>query len=211
MSESVLVEKARRWVVENYPYNREHLLRALEWLDRLAPDAREAVRLAALTHDMERAFPGPDSPVLDSLDDPVYERLHSERSARIVTEWLASHGADEQLTRDVGALIVAHEVGGTHEADLVQAADRLSFLDTNIDLFLGFVQSGRFSIDDVRTKFEHSYHRIRVPDAKALALPLYENADARLAQLATSNGNGNGDGKVPTDSKDSHLRFSTGG
>jgi hypothetical protein len=50
------------------------------------------VRLAALTHDMERAFPGPDSPVLDSLDDPVYERLHSERSARIVTEWLASHG-----------------------------------------------------------------------------------------------------------------------
>jgi len=63
----------------------------------------------------------------------------------------------------------------------------------------------------VRTKFEDSYHRIRVPDAKALALPLYENADARLAQLATSNGNGNGDCKVPTDSKDTRLRFSTGG
>jgi hypothetical protein len=106
-------------------------------------------------------------------------------------------------------LIVAHEVGGTHEADLVQAADRLSFLETNIDLFLGFVQSGRFSIDDVRTKFEHSYHRIGVPDAKALALPLYEKADARLGQLAASNGNG--DGKVPTDSKESRPRFSTGG
>src|SRR4029453_2653533 len=144
-------------VVENYPYNREHLLRALDWLDRLAPDAREAVRLATLTHDMERAFPGPDSPALQSLDDPVYGRLHSERSARIVAEWLTSHGADEQLTCDVAALIVAHEVGGTHEADLVQAAGRLRFLETNIDLFLGFVQSGRFSIDDVRTKFEHSY------------------------------------------------------
>ena len=71
------------------------------------------------------------------------------------------------------------------EADLVQAADRLSFLETNVDLFLGFVESGRFSIDDVRTKFEHSYHRIRVPDAKALARPLYEDADARLALLAT--------------------------
>jgi hypothetical protein len=185
MADSALVEQARRWVVENYPYNREHLLRALEWLDHLAPGAREAVRLATLTHDMERAFPGPDSPIMESLDDPVYEQLHSERSARIVTEWLTSHGASEQLTREVAALIIAHEVGGNHEADLVQAADRLSFLDTNVDLFLGFVESGRFSIDEVRTKFEHSYNRIRVPDAKALALPLYERADARLASLAT--------------------------
>ena len=185
MAESALVEKARRWVVENYPYNREHLLRALEWLDHLAPNSSEAVRLATLTHDMERAFPGPDSPVMASLDDPVYERLHSERSARIVSEWLASRGADEQFTRDVAALIIAHEVGGTREADLVQAADRLSFLEINVDLFLGFVESGRFSIDDVRTKFEHSYHRIRVPDAKAFARPLYEDADARLALLAT--------------------------
>jgi hypothetical protein len=185
MAESALVEQARRWVVENYPYNRDHLLRALEWLDHLAPGAREAVRLATLTHDMERAFPGPDSPAMQSLDDPVYERLHSERSARIVTEWLMAHGASEQLTCEVAALIVAHEVGGNHEADLVQAADRLSFLDTNVDLFLGFVESGRFSIDEVRTKFEHSYKRIRVPDAKALALPLYERADARLASLAT--------------------------
>jgi len=185
MPESAILVEARRWVVENYPYNRDHLLRALEWLDRLAPGAPEAVRLAALTHDMERAFPGPDSPVMESLADPVYEQLHSERSARIVSEWLASHGADEQLTRDVAELIIAHEVGGTREADLVQAADRLSFLETNVDLFLGFVESGRFSIDDVRTKFEHSYHRIRVPDAKALARPLYEDADARLALLAT--------------------------
>jgi hypothetical protein len=192
MAESPLVEEARRWVVENYPYNRDHLLKALEWLDRLVPNAREAVRIAVLTHDMERAFPGPDSPVMASLDDPIYEWLHSERSARIVTDWLKSHGADDELTRDVEALIVAHEVGGSYEADLVQAADRLSFLETNIDLFLGFVRSGRFSIDDVRTKFEHSYHRIRVPDAKALALPLYERADARLASLAGTVHGGDG-------------------
>jgi hypothetical protein len=183
MAESALVEQARRWVIDCYPYNREHLLRALEWVDRLAPGSREAVRLAALTHDMERAFPGPDSPAMASLDDPVYERLHSERSARIVSEWLLEQGADESLVRDVEVLILAHEIGGSHEADLVQAADRLSFLETNIDLFLGFVRSGRFTIEDVRTKFEHSYHRIQVPGAKALALPLYEKADARLAAL----------------------------
>lgn len=183
MAESVLVETARGWVVEKYPYNSDHLLRALDWLDRLAPGSREAVRLATLTHDMERAFPGSDSPRMTTLDDPVYERLHSERSARIVGAWLRANGASEVLVRDVEELILAHETGGWPEADMVQAADRLSFLETNIDLFLDFVRSGRFSAAEVRTKFEHSYHRIQVPQAKALALPLFEEAEARLASL----------------------------
>jgi hypothetical protein len=183
MVESAFVEKARDWVIENYPYNRDHLVRALDWLDRLAPGLPEAVRLAALTHDMERAFPGPDSPPMKSLDDPVYERLHSERSARIVCEWLRMQGADEDLLREVAQLILCHEVGGSREADLVQAADRLSFLEINVDLFLDFVRSGRFSVADVRTKFHESYRRIRVPEARAIALPLYRRAAARLEAL----------------------------
>ena len=84
---------------------------------------------------------------------------------------------------EVEQLILWHEIGGSHEADLVQAADRLSFLETNIDLFLGFVRSGRFSVDDVRTKFDESYRRIRVPEARTLALPLYRHASARLEAL----------------------------
>jgi len=183
MAESALVEAARRWVVEKYPYNRDHLVRALDWLDQLAPGSREAVRLAALTHDMERAFPGPDSPHMNSLNDPVYNRLHAERSARIVGMWLRANGAVEALAREVEVLILAHETGGWLEADLVQAADSLSFFDTNIDLFLGFVRSGKFSAADVRWKFEHSYDRIRLPDAKGLALPMFEEAGGRLATL----------------------------
>jgi hypothetical protein len=186
MAESTLVEAARRWVVDKYPYNRDHLLCALDWLDRIAPGSHEAVRLAALTHDMERAFPGPDSPQLKSLNDPVYTTLHSERSARIVGTWLRGHGASEALVQSVETLILAHETGGWLEADLVQAADSLSFFDTNIDLFLGFVRSGRFSAADVRWKFEHSYHRIQVPQAKALALPRFEEAGARLVTLELS-------------------------
>jgi hypothetical protein len=165
MTESSLVEAARRWVVETYPYNRDHLVCALDWLDRLAPGSQEAVRLATLTHDMERAFPGPDSPEMQSLNDPVYIRLHSERSARIVGTWLRDNGASEALVHNVETLILAHETCGWLEADLVQAADSL------------------FSAADVRWKFEHSYQRIRVPHAKALALPRFEEAGARLATL----------------------------
>jgi hypothetical protein len=183
VADSPLVSAARDWVVDNYPYNRHHLLRALEWLDELAPASSEALRLATLTHDMERAFPGPDSPQLSALDDPAYNELHCARSARIVAAWLRGRQAPPGLVADVEQLILAHETGGSHEADLLQAADSLSFLDTNIDLFIGFARSGRFPVSAVRSKFEHTYDRIKVPRAKAIAHPLVSDAVARLSAL----------------------------
>jgi hypothetical protein len=183
VAESLLIAAAREWVIDNYPYNRQHLLRALEWVDDLAPASSEAVRLATLTHDMERAFPGPDSPQLSRLDDPDYNQLHCERSARIVTAWLGARQTPQTLISDVEQLILAHETGGWPEADLVQAADSLSFLDTNVDLFLGFVRSGRFPATAVRWKFEHTYDRIKVPRARAIARPLMNDAVTRLAAL----------------------------
>ena len=184
--DSPLMNAARKWVTECYPYNRHHLLAALEWLDRVAPGSSEPVRLATLTHDMERAFPGPDQPVATTLSDPDYERAHSVRSARIVGTWLREHGADEGLSGEVERLIVAHECGGWPEADLVQAADSLSFLDTNIDLFLGFVRSGRYPRDEVRKKFTQMFERIQIPPLKVLARPLIERAYQQLDALETA-------------------------
>jgi hypothetical protein len=178
-----LIEGARAWVIERYPYNRHHLLKALEWLDRVAPDSSEAVRLATLTHDMERAFPGPDQPVVKTLSDPEYERVHSLRSARIVGAWLREQHAKEALVEHVEALIVAHEFGGWPEADLVQAADSLSFLETNIDLFLGFVRSGKHPAHEVRKKFNSMFGRIQVPRLKLLAQPLVDRALEQLDQV----------------------------
>lgn len=183
MPDSPLVIAARQWVVDNYPYNSRHLLRSLERLDELAPGSSEPVRLATLTHDMERAFPGDDSPKMTTLHDPEYERLHSERSARIVGEWLTTQAAPEPLVKEVVRLIVAHESGGWPEADLVQAADSLSFLDTNIDLFLGFARSGRFPVSAVRSKFHYTYERINVVEARTIARPLTDAALGRLADV----------------------------
>lgn len=180
---SSLIDAAKAWVIDCYPYNRDHLIRTLEWLDRVAPDAAESVRLAALTHDMERAFPGPDRPVNIGLIDPVYEQAHADRSARIVGEWLRQQRADPALVAEVERLIRAHETGGWPEADLVQAADSLSFLETNVDSFLGFVRSGRFSADFVRQKFDLSRDRIRIPRLQRLAVPLVERAQAALSAL----------------------------
>ncbi len=186
MKDSALIDAARTWVTEWYPYNRHHLLKALEWLDRVAPDSSESVRLATLTHDMERAFPGPDQPVIKTLSDPEYERAHSVRSARIVGTWLREQGANDGLVGEVERLIVAHEFGGWPDADLVQAADSLSFLETNIELFLGFVRSGRHPAHEVRKKFNQMFGRIQIPRLKLLAQPLIDRALQQLDSVETA-------------------------
>jgi hypothetical protein len=56
-----LIELSRTWVKEHYGKSAQHLLKAEEWLRSLHPGASQVMLLAALTHDMERAFPGSPS------------------------------------------------------------------------------------------------------------------------------------------------------
>lgn len=191
-TESPLISLGRLWVIENYPYNSTHLLKSLEWLDRLAPDASEAVRLATLTHDMERAFGGPDA-IAIKMNDRAYEEAHSNRSARIVGAWLRANGAADDAVDAVERLIRVHEWGGSPDANLVQAADSLSFLETNTDLMVGFVRTGKYSRDEIAQKIDQMYERIQLPEAKELARPMWEHAKAKLgSDPGTSTGTGTG-------------------
>jgi hypothetical protein len=182
-----LLACARSWVKEHAGSQVPHLLRAEEWLRQINPAASEAMLLAALTHDMERAFPGPDSPKQDlsrGVDDPLYLQAHSERSARIVGDFLRGQQAPPGLIEEVMALIRVHEVGGWPAADWVQAADSLSFLEVNVQPFLDMLSSTRagWTPEAVRTKFSWMYSRIRLPEARQLATPLYQQALEKLRQ-----------------------------
>lgn len=128
---SGLEAAAASWVIEVSPQS-AHLLRTRDWARRLAPDAGEPLAVAALLHDIERAFPDrsryPDP--TRHWDDPEYLRWHQTRSAAIGSRWLRTQGATAPLLRHVERLIAAHEVGGWPEADVLQAADSISFLET---------------------------------------------------------------------------------
>lgn len=177
--ESAIHAKASEWVTQNYS-NAEHLVKTETWLLRLLPAAPLALRLAALTHDMERAFPGPDSPRAQGGVDHAYNRAHSERSARIVGTFLREQSADDALIGAVMNLIRAHEYGGWLEANLLQAADSLSFLEVNIALFLRSIGEDRNRWEEVRAKFDWMYDRIQIPEARLLAEPLHADALQRL-------------------------------
>ncbi|HEY3184314.1 MAG TPA: hypothetical protein VGJ77_15855 [Gaiellaceae bacterium] len=178
---SDLERRAEEWIA---PYwNAEHLRRSRDWALELDRAASEAVRLAALTHDMERHFPGgPSADPSAPPDEPTYLREHSERSARIVGEWLRGESAGEELVAEVEELVRLHEVGGTPPADIVQAADSLSFLDVNWEVTLRWVREGRATPAQSRAKLDWTLERMRV--GRELAVPLYERAVAALEEAA---------------------------
>ena len=181
-----LLERARAWMAEVHPHYR-HMERALHWAEFIDPRASEAVRIAAVTHDAERAYPdheaGWDSAV--SWDDPAYNRWHQERCARIVAEWLREQGAEPGLVEEVEALVRVHEEGGWPEADIVQAADSLSFLETMIGLIGDWVQSGRVPRERAEGKARHSLERMSqaLTGAREEAAPLLAAALQRLAAV----------------------------
>jgi hypothetical protein len=175
-----LERRAAAWI-ESY-WNAAHLERTLDWALHLRPDADEALRLAALTHDIERTVPG--GPRLDAWrrgwDDPDYLRTHCLRSAALVDAWLCDHGAWTGLRDAVSALILEHELGGSPDGDVLQAADSLSFLEVNGDLPRRWVLAGRCPPRKARAKLDWMLERIRVPRARELADPLHRRAAARL-------------------------------
>lgn len=173
-----LERRALEWI---RPFrNARHLERTRGWLLELAPEAGEAARLAALTHDAEREVVGgtPLDAQIGAFDDAETVRAHCERSARVVGEWLRREGAAEELAAAVEELVLLHETGGTDEADLLQAADSLSFLETNPAA--RWVREGRATPEHAASKLRAMHDRIRLPEARALAAPLLERALAAL-------------------------------
>ncbi|HSI80632.1 MAG TPA: cyclase family protein [Solirubrobacterales bacterium] len=178
-----LLDTARAWIAEIHPHA-HHLDRAESWLVALEPEASDAMRIAAVTHDIERAFPDPDVrwDSAEHWDDPEYNRWHQDRCAAIIADWLAEQGAPEELSRDVEALVRAHEDGGWPEADLVQAADSLSFLETMVPLIVAWVETGKAPPERAEGKLRHSASRISsdLPRAREIAAAMLTPALSRV-------------------------------
>ncbi len=167
----------------------QHLERTVDWLLTLYPEADQALLIAGVTHDIERAF----------REDHVYQKMflsenafqdsafldyHQHRSAKIITDFLKTLNCPTDLSEKIYLLVAHHETGGDFETNLLKDADSLSFFQTNVDLFVT-VKAVESSIDKVRNKFTWMFERISSPKAREFCRPLYEDAMARLAQLET--------------------------
>ena len=61
------------------------------------------------------------------------------------------------------SLVSVHEDGGSPEAELLQAADSLSFLEVQAELFAGLVARGELSEQAALAKMRRMYERITLP------------------------------------------------
>lgn len=178
-----LEREARAWIAGFR--NERHLVRTRDWALVLEPGAGEALVLAALLHDVERELSGVAlAAQIARWDDEDEVRAHAERSAKLVAAWLRERGAREELVAAVVELIRLHETGGTPEADVLQAADSLSFLETNPAR--AWVVEGKASRGAARSKLRSMLERIRIEAARPAASALYERAAAGLEETPST-------------------------
>lgn len=164
-----------------------HLQRTVHWLLIFKPDANEALMIAALGHDIERAFYQDEVTKMIKESDDGFEnkellRLHQTRGADIIGKFLIAHGADKTLVEHVQHLIEHHEEGGDQEQDVLMDADTVSFFENNVDRFVEkhAVEQGQKKV--VR-KFKWMYERLSSDKLRDVVRPWYEAAMKRLDRL----------------------------
>jgi hypothetical protein len=119
----------------------------------------------------------------------VPDELGDDREA--VRDWLVRLDAGAMLeirlavmTHDIERMFVTlHEFGGLDGAELVQAADSLSFLETLQDVVKGWVTSGEYDVTQARAKHQYMFDRIRIDQARHMGEPLLSAAMASLHQF----------------------------
>jgi hypothetical protein len=133
------VERAKRKIRaviagSRVPEDPRHADNTLEWLLRLQPDADEALQIAALAHDIDRATPEHIRRE-DYRDYDAFKAAHAQRSARLLRGILEDRGVEGAIVKEACRLVVVHEVGGDPRSDLLKDADSISYFDVNLPLY----------------------------------------------------------------------------
>lgn len=184
-----LYEKVERFVVESFTkVGKEksipHLKRTVYWIKQLKPDADEALLIAAVSHDIERAFRDESMEKLlknssDGFRDPFFLKEHSEKGSQIIADFLGKENADESIIGKVKSLIQAHETGGTEDQNLLKDADSMSYFENQIETFVN-ERTKELSREKVKAKFDWMFRRITSSRAKEIVKPWYDSAIKKL-------------------------------
>jgi len=162
----------------------KHLLRTADWVKKLKPDADESLLIAAVSHDIERAFrESSHENIFQDTDKgfmaPEHLEKHSKKGSEIIGKFLEEQGANPELIQKVKDLVLKHEIGGNKDENLLKDADSISFFENNIDFFLTNAVP-KVGIKKVEDKFNWMLDRITSREAKEIVLPWHEEAIERL-------------------------------
>lgn len=135
MRSSIECAKGRiRLIIANsqVPEDSLHADNTLEWLLRLHPSAGDALQLAALAHDIDRAVEETKVARADFDDYDHFKAAHARNGADMLHQVLTRCSVGRHIVDEACRLVRIHEVGGDPESDLLKDADGISYFDVNL-------------------------------------------------------------------------------
>ena len=147
-----------------------HSKNTLEWLLKLTPDADEALKIAALGHDIERAIEKRKVKRKDYKDYDKFKNAHALNSAKILLEIMKECNASKELTDDVFHLIRFHETGGSRRVNILRGADGISFFHVNLPEY--FSRNGK---KETEKRWLWGYGRLSEKEKRIIAEFDYQN------------------------------------
>ena len=175
-----LYKKSERFAINSFKENKNDILhakRTVYWIKRLKPDADEALLIAGILHDIERAFYGDWK---KGSDDPELLRKHQNMCAREAEKFLKSERAGAAFIKRVKSLVARHEEGGDEEQNILCEADCLAYFEKKA---LRHAKAGKREGRErvMIKKLKYIFKRISSPRARKIALPFYKKALAELS------------------------------
>jgi len=117
------------------PEDPRHAENTLEWVLKLDPEADQALQLAALAHDIDRAVEARKTRRSDYDDYDAFKAAHARNGAMILRKILIDCSVPKAVVDEACWLVRFHEVGGDYSSDLLKDADSISFFDVNVLLY----------------------------------------------------------------------------
>ncbi len=171
-------QKIRRIIAgSRVPEDPRHADNTLEWLLRLEPDADDALQLAALAHDIDRAIEELKVKRTDFDDYDAFKAAHARNGAEILRPILTECGVERHIVDEACRLVEVHEVGGDFRSDLLKDADSISYFDVNLPFYYR-----REGWNEAKRRSSWGYRRLS-PEAKEIVKHIVHEEEAPVRLL----------------------------
>lgn len=177
MAEMDLLSKVEQFVIDAFMEAQNeveilHYTRTVYWIRELKPDADEALLIAGMSHDIERAFYGDWK--AGSGDEEKLKK-HQELSAGIIGDFLKKQGVSEDFIQRVKGLVLRHESGGDGDQNVLCDADCLAWFEEKaLRNAKKHKQEGRE--EEMKKKLDRVLERIHSVHAKEIVRAWYKAA-----------------------------------
>jgi len=149
-----------------------HSKNTLKWLLKLKPNAGESLKIAALSHDIERAIEKRKVRRKDYKDYDAFKDAHALNSAKILAEIMRECNLSKKMIDEVCFLVRHHETGGTKLVDILKDADSISFFDVNLPRY--FVRN---DLKETKRRCLWGYQRLSDKGKRIVAGFDYQNKE----------------------------------